>query len=370
MRLVIVGGGPVGLASAIRARLAGLDATVLERAHPDIDKGCGEGLMPGGVAQLLEMGVVVDPDGVSPFRGIRYLDGAVVAEGDFPTGEGWGIRRLHLHRGLVARAREVGADLRFGVEVTGLRDDGVETARGPVPADLVIGADGLHSRVRRWAGLHDGETRLRRFGVRQHYRMPPWTDRVEVYWSDDAEAYVTPVGPNRVGIAMLWSGRKARFGALLAGFPSLARRLEGQPVDSQPRGAGPLGQRVKGVLREGPVPVALVGDAAGYLDAITGEGLSLGFHQAHALVDAAVAGDLGRYPVAWRRLIRVPFAMIRLLLLIEQRPWFRRRVIAALAREPEVFGRMLAVNDGALPLWGVGVGGGVRLAARVLVGAR
>ncbi|MCB9797598.1 MAG: NAD(P)/FAD-dependent oxidoreductase [Alphaproteobacteria bacterium] len=368
-RLLIVGGGPVGLFTAIHARLRGLEAVVLEQAHPDIDKGCGEGLMPRGVATLRAAGVEPDPDGVHLFTGIRYLDGERIAEGDFPEGPGLGIRRLHLHRALVARARALDVDLRFGVRVEALRPGGLRTSEGDLDGALVVGADGLHSRVRKWAGLHAGVGSFQRFGVRQHFRMRPWTDRVEVYWAQDCEAYVTPVGPERVGVAFLWSGGKARFPELLARFPALAARVEGQPPDSQARGAGPLNQRVRSVLQPaGPVPVALVGDAAGYLDAITGEGLTLGFHQAEALVQAFQEERLGDYPAAWRGLVRVPFLMIRLLLLIEQRPWLRRRVVAALGQEPELFGRMLAVNDGSLMPWDLGLAPGARLVGRVIAG--
>ncbi len=103
--LLVVGGGPAGLATAIRARLAGLTATVIDRSRPPIDKACGEGLMPDAVARLREIGVELR--GFS-FRGIRYVDGDLVAEGHFPGSGGLGVRRTELHATLVRRAEEVG----------------------------------------------------------------------------------------------------------------------------------------------------------------------------------------------------------------------------------------------------------------------
>ncbi|HSC20975.1 MAG TPA: FAD-dependent monooxygenase, partial [Solirubrobacterales bacterium] len=239
--VAIVGGGPAGLATAIEARLAGLSAAVLDRGRPPLDKACGEGLMPDAVARLAAMGV---PLAGRPFRGIRYLDGGTVAQGTFPGPPGLGVRRTALHAALAARARELGADLRWGTAATGLAPEGVETAAGLLPARFVVGADGLNSRVRRGAGLESTEPakasrHARRFGVRRHYAMAPWSDFVEVTWGREAEAYVTPVAGDEVGVAILWSGPARGFDDLLPRFPELAARLSGVPAASRDRGAGP-----------------------------------------------------------------------------------------------------------------------------------
>ncbi len=344
MRLAIVGGGPAGLATAIAARVAGLDVVVLDQASPDIDKACGEGLMPGGTAWLADKGVTVDPDGTSPFQGITYVDTTtgVQVTADFPHGPGTGIRRLHLHRALVARAEALGAELRWKARVTGL------DAPALAEADHVVGADGLHSQVRGWAGIDVTWHPWQRYGIRRHFALPPWSQHVEVHWADGVEAYVTPVGPNRVGIALLWSGDKARFDSLLDHFPQLLERLGQAPTDSTVRGAGPFRHRPDTVQRG---RISLVGDAAGYVDALTGEGLSLAFHEADALVAALVDGQPGRYPADHARITRTYVQTTSLMLLVARHPWLRRRVIGALARDPAWFGQMLSVNDGALPPW-------------------
>jgi flavin-dependent dehydrogenase len=391
--VLVIGGGPAGLATAIHARLAGFSVRVLERSRPPLDKACGEGLMPDAVRQLEALGVKLAADECRPLRGIRYIDGDLVAEGAFPQESGLGVRRLHLHRALAARAAAVGVDLRWGVAATGLsemdsgparrhgaeyRVAGAATDQGLVPARWVVGADGLLSRVRRWAALDGAASRGSasssgggRFGVRRHYACRPWSESVEVYWGERCEAYVTPVGPDEVGVAILWSGRKAGFDSLLAEVPALAGRLAGAPRSSSDRGAGPLAQRVRGV-RHGNV--ALVGDAAGYLDAITGEGIAVALHQAAALVAAlrtahgAHGGDgLAAYAAAHRRIGRLPAAMTGLVKGLDRWTWLRRRALRALAAEPALFCRLLGLHARTLPVSRVGVGTALRLACRLVV---
>ena len=366
--LVIVGGGPAGLATAIHAAQSGLAAVVLERRTPPLDKPCGEGLMPLGVAALATMGVEVPPWGRTPFIGIRYVDGDVVAEGRFPRGPGWGVRRTALMQGMLARAQALGIDHRYGCEARRWQRPGggvvVDTDRGAVRARLLVGADGLRSRIRQQAGLARAWRGARRFGVRRHFSLPPWSPFVEVHWTDGAEAYVTPAGPGRVGVALLWDGSGGSFDALLARFPGLRARLGDARVESQTCGAGPFRQ---GARRRHGDRVALVGDAAGYLDAITGEGLTLAFHSADALVASVRDGrTLGAYDAAYRRLSRAYYLMTGLLLWVQRHPGLRRRVMRALARYPDLFDRFLAINSGEWPISSLGVGGVLRLIEGVL----
>jgi flavin-dependent dehydrogenase len=392
--LAVVGGGPAGLAVAIEARLAGLSVAVFDRAlGPGIDKACGEGLMPDAVARLASLGVRLSPAESFPFRGIRYVDGGTIAEGTFPQASGLGVRRPVLHRALAERAAELGARLLWGTAVTGLAPEGLATTTGPVAARWIAGADGLASRVREWAGLATagnpraeatnalpglpsrsavrpdirsaaGAPDRRRFGLRRHFCLAPWADLVEVHWGPGCEAYVTPVASDLVGVAILWSGEaRGGFDDLLARFPALAARLAGAPAASRDRGSGPLRQRVRGVVAG---RVALVGDASGYFDAITGEGLAVALHQAAALARVLTAGDLSAYEAAHRRIGRLPDFMTGLMLAIERRPRLRRRAIAALAAEPALFSRLLGIHARSLPPRRLGLDGAVRLAWRLL----
>jgi len=361
-QVLVVGGGPAGLCAAIRAASRGMQVTLIDRRTPPIDKACGEGLMPDGLARLRQLGVDLHSTDGLPFRGIRYIGNERVAEARFTDGAGLGIRRTVLHERLTSRAETLGVELRWGVTARGFSGDGVLTDAGRLRADWYVGADGLHSPIRRWAGLDAPPRRDRRFGLRRHYEIRPWTDRVEVYWAEDTEAYVTPVGGARVGVALLFRGGSGGFQERLAGFPALAGRLAGAPIASRDRGAGPLDQPVRGVVRG---KLALIGDAAGYVDAITGEGLALAFHEAFALVDAIDRGSLRGYPAARRRIRRLPERMTRLLLAVERRPRVRNRLLQALVRDADLFSRLLDVLAGTRPARRLGIDG-ARIAWRFL----
>ena len=337
--LVVAGGGPVGLATALGAARAGLDVAVIEPRAGDIDKACGEGLMPGAVARLAALGV--HPAGRT-LTGIRYLDGTHRAEAVFRHGTGLGVRRTTLHAELAAAAAAAGVvTLQRSVRsvenhVDHVRVDG-ELAR------YLVAADGLHSPVRRMLGLDgSGHRERRRFGQRRHFTIAPWSSFVEVHWAAAGEAYVTPVGDDQVGVAVLSDSRRG-FDDLLGDFPELLDRLADAP-GSRVRGAGPLRQRAR---RRSAGRVLLVGDAAGYVDALTGEGIALGLAQAGAAVAAVRAGDPGRYDAESRRIGRRHELLTQGLLTATTSAAVRRRLVPAAARMPWLFGS--AVNQLARP---------------------
>ena len=108
--IAIIGGGPVGLATAIRARMAGLTVTLYEPKSGPIDKACGEGLMPSAIRHLAKLGV--HPKRSHIFRGIRYINQGQSATGNFWQGAGSGVRRLDLHKALTERLTELGVEHR------------------------------------------------------------------------------------------------------------------------------------------------------------------------------------------------------------------------------------------------------------------
>lgn len=363
--VAIVGGGPAGLAAAIAAARRGFAVTVLDAARPPIDKACAEGLMPDSVAALRRLGVAVDDRHGGRFHGVRFRERDVAATARFPTGVGIGIRRTTLHALLVDRAAAAGVALRWGVRVRGLARDGVRLDEGELACHWTIGADGEHSAVRRWAALDDRRRERVRLGVRRHWRVPPWTDVVEVWWSDDAQAYVTPVSATEVCVAVLSRAGAVRFDELPARWPALAARLaDGAPV-TPARGARAVSRRLRHVTRG---RVALVGDASGSVDPITGEGLCLAFRQAVALGGALGAGDLAAYERAHAALVRVPAMMERVLLLLDGRPALRRRALRLLARRPNLFARLLAIHVGARSPAQLGAGAAASLVWGLLAG--
>jgi flavin-dependent dehydrogenase len=337
--LLVIGGGPAGLASAVHAARAGLDVTVWDRRAGVVDKACGEGLMPGAVSALADIGV--EPVG-EDLLGIRYLDGGHSVEAAFRRGPGRGVRRTVLHAALRSAVEDAGVPIEHR---------GAEHVR-PYPAGVevdgqhfrhVIAADGLHSTVRRRLGLDVGPASRGRYGLRRHYRVAPWTSYVEVHWAPAVEAYVTPVADDVVGVALLTSTRST-FDAHLARFASLQARLgDAEPLGNV-LGAGPLRQRARSRTAG---RVLLVGDAAGYVDALTGEGVAMGLAQARAAVAAVAAGDPLRYEGEWRSITRRYRLLTISLLGATRLDPVRRLVVPAAERLPAVFSA--AVNSLARP---------------------
>ncbi|MFJ9637596.1 NAD(P)/FAD-dependent oxidoreductase [Streptomyces sp. NPDC101178] len=325
--ILIAGGGPAGLAAAIRAAGEGLEAVVVEPRSAPVDKACGEGIMPGGLTALHGLGV--RPAG-HPLRGIRYTDGRHSAEAEFRGAYGLGVRRTALHAALHERAEALGVRIVAG-KVRQVRQDADTVTAAGLTARWLIAADGLHSPVRRALGLDHPVPGPGRYGLRRHYRTAPWTDLVEVHWSPYGEAYVTPVGEHLVGVAVLSRDRRP-YDEHLAAFPALAARLG--PHATAVRGAGPLRQRASGP-RAGRV--LLVGDAAGYTDALTGEGIALAVATATAAVGCLAAGRPEDYPARWARATRRYRLLTQALLGAAAHPAPRRMIVPAAHRAPALF---------------------------------
>ncbi|WP_457205170.1 NAD(P)/FAD-dependent oxidoreductase [Nocardioides sp. P5_C9_2] len=338
--LVVAGGGPVGLAVALHAARAGLDVVVREPRTGPVDKACGEGLMPGAVAELAMLGV--RPDG-HPLSGIRYVDGSGrrAAEAVFTAGPGRGVRRTTLHAALSDALARAGVPLQ-ATPVRSVRDAGDHVLVDGEPARYLVAADGLHSPVRRLLDLEVPARGPRRFGLRCHVRQAPWTPFVEVHWAAGAEAYVTPVADDLVGVAVLTRSGEP-FDEVLAAFPLLRERLTGERTKVM--GAGPLRQRAR---RRVAGRTLLVGDAGGYVDALTGEGIALGLAHARAAVACVVADDPQRFEPVARRLGRRHELLTHALLRATAHRPVRRHLVPAAARAPWLFSA--AVNQLARPI--------------------
>jgi menaquinone-9 beta-reductase len=350
---IVVGGGPAGLAFAAAAAGRGLDVLVLEPRPFPVDKGCGEGILPAGVQSLERLGVLdrLPAGDASPLAVLRWVDAGASLEVRLPAPGGLGVRRTALSSALLIRARQAGAELR---EVAALdhrrtRDAvTVETAAGTFRGRLLVAADGLASAVRSREGLDRRVAGPRRFGLRRHLAWGGLGAAVEVHLGDGVEAYLTPAGTGRTGVAFLFDGVKpGGWEGLLARFPSLADRLAGAATLSEDRGAGPLVRRARTRVLD---RLVLLGDAGGSLDPLSGEGLSLGLGGAldlAALAPEAIAAGATRsallgYERAWARRWRRASLATSALVALAGRPALRRTVLAVAARAPGPLERLVA----------------------------
>ena len=373
--VLVAGGGPAGLAAALALSKRGASVTIADSMMPPFDKTCGEGMMPDSLRELALLGVELSADEGAEFHGIRFMGEASrqtshnatrdvagrnkrtlqAATAPFPSGIGLGIRRQVLHRQMAEQAEQSGIKLRWNCHVQ-LNPDGSLLCGGEQTCcGLLVGADGQGSRVRRWSGLEDGVTMSRRFGFRQHFAVAPWSPYVEVHWGANSQAYVAPVSSEAVCVIGMARNPQLRMTGVLEELPWLAEKLCGgkaqrTPLDGE-RGGGMMTRRLTHVARN---RVALVGDASGSVDAITGEGLAMGFRQALLLADClaneSLSQGLKRYDRLHPEIMRVPLVMARAMLLMDRYPMLRERALHMLAAKPALLARMLGVHVGAEPL--------------------
>jgi 2-polyprenyl-6-methoxyphenol hydroxylase-like FAD-dependent oxidoreductase len=356
--VMIVGGGPAGIAAAIALRQRGIDCTVVEARPAGIDKACGEGLMPDSRETLAQLGISLTAADGHPFHGIRFANSAHRVDACFPSGTGIGVRRPHLHALLTARAEQTGVRILWNsrVQLPQVEPAPVGALRTALPVyrtalvngqplrfRWLIGADGQASTVRRWAGLDRARTRSVRFGFRTHYRVAPWSKFVEVHWARGGQLYITPVAPDCVCVVYITRNPRCDRTNILAHFPEVAARLAGAETVSTQRGAVTASCKLRNVATDF---VALLGDASGSADAITGEGLAISFRQALALADSIRADSLQPYRRAHRQIGKLPFAMGELMLTLDRWPGLQVRAFRAFASTPIFFEDLLHAHMG------------------------
>jgi flavin-dependent dehydrogenase len=345
--VAVIGGGPAGLAAAIALRRTGKSVWLFDSARPPIDKACGEGLMPDALHALRGLGLDGRPPSAAPIRGIRFVTSAGTFDADFLSGPGIAVRRVHLHSWLCEAADSLGVRCRWGVRA-GFDGRGELVVDGqPQRPDLIVGADGQNSLVRKQAGLGAYWYRSVRYGFRRHYRVQPWSEHVEVYWSGSAQIYVAPVGPEEIGVAVLSDNPSFRVAGALENCAELRSRLQaGKPLTRE-MGALTVSQRLRRVTGS---RVALVGDASGSVDSSTGNGIGLALQQAHALADAVRQHDLSLYERAHSRICRRSRLMSRLFLAAAHSGKIRDLVFRYLLRHPQQFEQVLGLHTGDISI--------------------
>jgi flavin-dependent dehydrogenase len=330
--LIVIGGGSAGMAAAIRVALCGLKVIVFDAAGEFYDKPCGEGLMPPAIDCLEKLGVRVAKK--FDFQGIRSFgyDGqsSLVA---FPgRAKGFGIRRRELRGAMWSRARELQVEIRTE-SIKSIEERGELVHVGAVSAPWLCLASGSRSALTRSLAPMSARANFARFGLRRHAQMVPWSDCVEVYWAREAELYVTPVADDTVNFAVLsWSPMS--FEQALKLFPAVEQKLKGVHWVDESRGVGPLMRRAAWFQRG---RVLLAGDAAGFLDAMTGEGNALALAAGIAAADAVVSGRVTSYPGIWRQLTWRYWALTWSLLWLTRPGGLRFWIVRLVTRHAVIF---------------------------------
>jgi menaquinone-9 beta-reductase len=332
---VVVGAGPAGAATAILLAERGLAVTLLDKAAFPRPKICGEYLSPEAARVLDRLGVLktVDAAGAQPLHGMRITapDGTVL-DGVYPTGGRWRGYRDHalalpreiFDRILVERARALPVDVRERHRVTGLLREGdrvvgvqaedEDGARIDVGARLVVGADGRASAVARALGLLRPHRLQRVALIRYASGIEGLEGRGEIYVDPPDYSILNPVSPGLVNVSLVvplsharpYRGRmEAFFEARIKQLRHLRARVAGMRAEGPLRVMGPLAYRVREARVGG---VMLAGDAAGFYDPFTGEGLFTALRGAELLAEVA-HGALARDDVGAAAL--APYAAAR-----------------------------------------------------------
>jgi menaquinone-9 beta-reductase len=373
-KVVVVGAGPAGSACAGRLAAAGLDVTLFERTPFPRTKVCGEYLNAAAQEQLDLLGIASQVGAVcNPIEGIRlHIEGTQL---ELPfAAPAWSIARSRLDEMLLARARDGGARVitarvenvqRAGARLcVGFRDaSGFDST---VETDIIVGADGLGSLVARKLRLLAPGARRGRFAVGGHYAgfgdLARW---IEMYVARKAYFAINPLGAELANVMLVveqaelhgWTGafdeRMQQTAAQLAG----GQRTIGAVARVGKRVAiGPLAHRPRAVA---DANVYLAGDAAGFIDPFTGQGVYLALRGAQ-LAAEAVTAELAqvesaecvraRYRREYRKMFRSRARVASLVSLLIRTPWLARRAAANLQRSASLRNSIMQVIAGSAPL--------------------
>ncbi len=305
--VLVVGAGPAGSAVASALARDGRDVVVVERRRHPRPKACAEYASPRITEELARLGLghawrtaAVPLDGMEVIRGAdRVRIGYRDRRG---PRHAWGLDRRAFDATLAAHAVAAGARLLDLTSLERLERDGERVTGGvlrtaderiAVRSRWVIGADGARSSVSRALGV-DRPTLPRRLGLVAHYAgHPALTDHGEMHVGSGWYVGLapTPGGELNVGMALPLTGSgtaATRFAGAIAGIPAVAARLDGLHRLTPIRGMGPIGHRVTRTAGDGWL---LVGDAAGFIDPFTGEGIFRALRSARAAAEALRPGD-------------------------------------------------------------------------------
>ena len=361
--VLVVGAGPAGSAAAAALAARGRDVLLVETsAHPR-PKACAEYASPRIAEELLRLGLADAAwrGDALPLMGMRVIRDGTAVDICYRDRGGpraaWGLDRLTFDATLAAHAVTSGARLSELSTFDRLRwDDGavigarLRTADGPVEVACrtLIGADGARSAVARKLGVERPVRAPRRLGMVAHYEgLSDLTDHGEMHVGPGWYVGLAPLGGGRlnVGMALPMEGgsrqpARRRFEAAIAGIPAVAERLAGKRRLTPIRGASPIGHRVARAAGPGWM---LIGDAAGFIDPFTGEGIYRALRSARAAAEALADGDEGaeeRYLVLRRSAFAAKDALTWLVQGMLAAPPLMGYALRRLASRPDAANRL------------------------------
>ncbi len=392
--VAIVGAGPAGSASAIHLARAGWRVALVDRGTFPRHKPCAEYLSPAAEPLLRDLGVLDQIAATRPGRlkGFRiYAPDGTYFQGDFAATKdtagaslfetGLSVTRYHLDHALVQAARAAGAEVREGWRLAQLHYDAVTTQRtlvpvgdaAPITARLVLAADGLHSTIAKRLGLQR-ESRMRKIALVAHLRgIADLSEYGEMHVAGRRYVGLAPLEPHGTGDlcnvalvvdeardAQALAGRPQEFLlAALATFPKLKDRIAQVTVARQTLATSHLCVHARRLSAAG---VLLVGDAAGYYDPFTGEGIYRALHGAqiattvaHAALTArdTSAAFLARYDRRYHAALRGKHQIEQIIQLAVQVPPLMNHISAIMRRRKHMADTIVAVTGDFRPPWAV-----------------
>ena len=374
--VLVVGAGPAGAAVSILLARQGYQVLLVDRATFPRDKACAEYLSPACNQLLAQLGVLEAVLAASPQRlqGMRVTDyhgrscwGRFVHQGQYLYG--LALPRLVLDHLLVQQACREGVELRTGLWVRQLLVEGQQVAgiqglhaqrHVTVRARLVIAADGLHSTLARRLGLVRRVRWLKHVALVTHYTgvqpLWPWG---EMFLIPAGYIGLAPVGDTLVNVSVVV--RAARLKATphtpesfvtqtVQAHPELRQRFSQAVRTKKLLVTGPMAQRTACPQHDG---ILFIGDAAGFFDPFTGQGIYLALHSAAlaaAVAHQALGSDdlsarqLHSYILAHRQAFRDKYRLSALIQLGLRVPWLANHVIGRLARRPTLADTVVGVT--------------------------
>ena len=365
--VAVIGAGPAGAAAALFAARRGHRVIIVDKRAFPRDKPCGEGLMPSGRPALRELGLeaAVLSGGAPPLQGIQFgqVEEPPVAV-PFPAHDGekagLGIRRLTFDTQLAdALSRDSHVQFSPETEVRDLRRGGdgmltVITTTGEVRARFVAVADGLRSTLRHRLGWTVGPRPPHRYGIVGHWVMHSPVDQwVRITFDRGLEVYEGPVAGNQRMVALLsYQDRMAEFGGQLESrYRTIAQAirpgLRQADLVGSVSAVGPFWYGATTVADRG---IFLIGDAAGFTDPITAEGIATGLRQARAFADTLASPNPERaYRRAHRQITKDPHRVAALFLRLSRTPALVDRAIRNHGHSPQTLTKLLGIGFG---YWG------------------